>query len=458
MGGEWCRHSLEYSEKQTMKGKRMISSVKSGKRLLILSLAMAFAMVSCVFEYPEAYDVDEGKKAYISFSIVTRGSGKTRAGQEVPGAPAENYIDPSKIKCLLFDGSELFLQDMTTVSRITAMSGDFSLYEITAAVDDEYFRNNIQGMIDFHILVIANYSYWGIEDPGKSLVPGESSVKDCFERLGKMTVTPNPYALLNADQSWTNQRFPMAGIQSFHIPGGALATTSESAPLNISGAGGKDIGMLRALAKIEVIDKINIADGAVFDENVDNTGENACLRIDKLDVKGIMSVGGIVPDYPAWSVDGVCETRQVDKPSIPANATYKIPPTLSEDGVITPDEGKYDQDHAISFSFDSHATDMREDKCPVYSAYVFEYDKTGIDPTRQTYVEITTKGGMGYESMFLPLRVAEYRDGHASSADNLDWLLRNHVYRFEIHGIGQEINVKWTVCDMDTAESEITFE
>lgn len=49
----------------------------------------------------------------------------------------------------------------------------------------------------------------------------------------------------------------------------------------------------------------------------------------------------------------------------------------------------------------------------------------------------------------LPMRLATYKDGVAET--ELPYMLRNHIYRFEITKIhlGSELTVNWTVCDMD---------
>lgn len=54
-----------------------------------------------------------------------------------------------------------------------------------------------------------------------------------------------------------------------------------------------------------------------------------------------------------------------------------------------------------------------------------------------------------------PVKLAEYEDGHAK--EYLDALMRNHIYRFEITSIQREITVNWTVCPMDKASADITF-
>ena len=54
--------------------------------------------------------------------------------------------------------------------------------------------------------------------------------------------------------------------------------------------------------------------------------------------------------------------------------------------------------------------------------------------------------------MVYRMRLAEYNDGTATT--DLDMLLRNHIYRFEITGITPEskeekLIIDWTLCDMD---------
>lgn len=146
----------------------------------------------------------------------------------------------------------------------------------------------------------------------------------------------------------------------------------------------------------------------------------------------------------------------MNTPSIPTDAAYLKPQPLAVDGSIG--NSVSDPGSSIIFAPDRQATLLREDKCPVFSAYVFEYGKYSVnDPSRQPYMTVTTRGDNDNYRVTLPLRLAKYEDGEATADDNLDAILRNHIYTYEISGISQDVKVDWTVCDMDKLSTSITF-
>ena len=78
----------------------------------------------------------------------------------------------------------------------------------------------------------------------------------------------------------------------------------------------KDIDMLRALAKIEVIDKIDLPDG--YDPTIDR------IEIEKVELVGLYNTGRLLPDWPDYV------TEQVTTPTLPAANQYLEPLAYSE--------------------------------------------------------------------------------------------------------------------------------
>ena len=118
---------------------------------------------------------------------------------------------------------------------------------------------------------------------------------------------------------------------------------------------------------------------------------------------------------------------------------------------------------------DKFASSLRQDKCPVFSCYVYEYSKTssqliGLPATQQPYFIVTTRGysidgQVVSQSRVVPVRMADYNasNGSPTSENNLAGLMRNHIYRFEISGSFQNIQIVWTVCEMDNPQIDIEF-
>lgn len=447
---------------------RMIRHIRIALLLAAVAAGM-HCMQSCISDADSCPVNEETRKGgiHLRFTIMTRNEGKTKAadieGEQV-GAGYENFLDVKDIKYLIFDKDRKFITDITAKTETVAENASYTVYNVVANIDEPYFYDNLNGIVDFYILCLANHSGWGIKLP--TLGRGDG-IDELFTDGLVMTELPETYKLQNAakTENVNKQYFPMSGLQHFRVPGSMLMTSSEGAPYDLSFATGKDLNLLRALAKIEIIDKINIVEGGVFDEDYDEDviNGNGRFRIDKVEINGYMTQGSLLPAFSQWNV---FETQQVTAPTIPNSAEYVLPPVLNADNSFGSSLNLFN--YRIDFEKDEYAKTLRADKCPVFSGYVYEYLRTsnqmaGIPITQQPYFRVTTRGYTASsgqvvaESMVFPVRMANYTNGVATSANNLPQLLRNHIYRFEISGIGQDITVKWTVCDMDNASADIEF-
>lgn len=432
-----------------------------------LTFILMIVMNSCVTENAECPLPEETDKdgIHLRFTIMTKSDARTRAADlsgDEEGTASENYLNVNDVKYLLFDKDKNYLLELPADTKTIAANSSFTVYNVEANITDEYFLDNLNGIIDFYILVLANSSGWNVNMPDLSR---GSSMTTLFDNGYVMSELPETGKLLNAASTDENSKqfFPMSGLQRYTVPGSMLMTSAEGAPYDLSLATGKDVNLLRSLAKIEIIDKINITEGGVFDDNIDNVGEKGMLRIDKVELDGYINQGALLPLITQWDCNSVFETQQVRATSIPTSAEYLVPPILNSDGSFG--ESTADN-YSVSFQQDPGATAMREDKCPVFSCYVYEYSRLSdqllnIPQTQQPYFRVTTRGytdengEVRGESMIFPVRMAAYNNGVAG--ENLGEMMRNHIYRFEIVGIGQNISVNWTVCEMDKASSNIEF-
>ncbi|MDE6340040.1 MAG: hypothetical protein K2K97_09690, partial [Muribaculaceae bacterium] len=356
---------------------------------------------------------------------------------EEEGSGTENYIalTSGTLKYLIFDRYQRFLCDVTAQAKTTVVNDVFTLYEVTAKLTDTYFIENTNNMLDFYILVLANVGTtsrnWRVTVP--EMVPGVTTMESLFNDGLTMLGDANSGGLLETStlmQPVTNataSRMPMAGLQHFSFHGSMLLTASENIPYDISLATGKNINMLRALAKIEIIDKINVGEGKVFDETEDDNG----LRLNQPFLCGYMSEGSLLPSFSQWRDKNQVsypETQQVDNPTVPSTASYDLPPSISTDNLE--DINWTTASYARNFFKDQVATQAREDKCPVYSLYLYEYALLPIAQVpidQQPYFVISTKGDDQNESLTFAVKMANYEDGTATTS--LEQLLRNHIYR-----------------------------
>lgn len=441
---------------------RILKYIVTAILLTMTALTVSF-LQSCINDKMECpSEVEENEDGFhLRFTIMTKTDGRTRAADidgDQEGAGYENFLDVNDIKYLIFDKNQKYITDITAKTKTVAANGNYTVYNVEATVNDPYFYNNITGNVDFYLLALANHKKWNITFP--TLNRGDDLEKLFTDGL-VMKAIHQPSELQAGDIS--DVHFPMSGLQYFSVPGSMLLTSGKEAPFDISLATGKDLNMLRALVKIEIIDKINIADDGVFNDATDNQGENGYLRIDKVEINGFMTEGSLLPAFAQWNKNAVLETQQVDAPTIPSSALYKSPPILDEDNKFGPFEGF--SGYIIDFVEDDYARSLRKDKCPVFSGYVYEYLKTAdqmqkVPATQQPYFRVTTRGYTDENvapSLVLPVRMAKYTNGTAASADNFPQLLRNHIYRFEISGIGSGLTVNWTVCGMDTPEDPIVI-
>lgn len=427
---------------------------------LVLALLLP-GLSACVADDSPCPDDSPRNPFLIKFQIMSAADSGTRAADldgELEGAGYENYLNVDDIRYLIFDSDRKFVADISTKATTVNSNPEFTLYDVVAEVDAPYFKEHINTTLDFYILALANYSGWGITIP--TLAEGDD-MEALFTNGLVATVIPDSGKLRLAVQAEADkQYFPMAGLQRFTFAGNMLETSWEELPYDISAGTGKTLNLLRALAKIEVIDKINVADGAEFDAEAERP-----IKIGSATLNGFVSRGRLLPAMAQWDRNATFETQQVAAPSIPGQTTaefYSLPPSLNADNSIAPADGL--TGYTMALTYDAAATAKREDKCPVYSCYVFEYSKTGIAATQQTYLTVDipeyidpNTGTTIVEAATYPLRIAQYTNGYATSANNLDVLMRNHIYRFEITGISTTLRVRWTVCQMDKASAEIEY-
>lgn len=478
VGGEFLRRRRKYNPQTavscaliTMKQILRFTSLFNCMLILLISAAV---VVSCSEQndYPPVPDVPDGDNVYLRFTIVTRRTDRIARAADIngdkDGSEAENYIDVNDIHYLIFDTDKKFLCDVTPDAVTVAEVGtQYAIYNVTAKVSSNALNivDNTSNL-NFYILALANIEGWGIDLPFTTL---QTTISDYFSNNGHLTtaagIVPQTDALFNAlgdDDKTAVQRFPMAGIKMFTVTKGNLEQSAADNPWDLSGAGTDNcINMLRALAKVEVIDKINIKDDETFDDATHNTGNNSVYRISKIDYHGYVNQGTLLPGYGEWFNIDAEETQQVDNPTAPFNGQYVRPVAINADGsYVSGDAG--DIGSVLAMCYDAAATAERDDKCPVYSAYLFEYSSDWIGGAQSPYMGVTLRGGTqtlpdGNHTVVAPatylLQLAEYDKTSGKPSAPIKNLLRNHIYRFEIVGVNPtkpaDLTVNYTICPWD---------
>lgn len=399
-----------------------------------------------------------GDTVKLRFTIVTRtpmnSSRQSSRAADISGdkigTPAENYLNLAArdISFLLFDRNQKLLRNFTPDVDITPVDdSNYVTYTVRATISEPYFANVADADTEFYIMVVANGRPYGLS--AFALAPGHTSISDVAGQLASFTmptvsIDPENYGRFGwqPDQPGIadGEYIPMAGLQHFTIAKGAFAAGPENFIDLSPGDGSKDINMLRALAKIEVVDRIDIPNGGDFADAPDDR-----ISIEKVELLGYCATGTILPSFDQWNRNDVLETQQVVAPTMASPLAYRNP---AADFNSTIDGTK------IEFHNDPDAQSERtDDHCPVFSVYTTEYSLAAIGTANPVYARVTVE--VNGESRLYLLRLASYTNGQPG--DNITTLLRNHIYRYEISDISIEgtLTANWVVCPM--SEVNITI-
>lgn len=427
----------------------MLNIIKRFSTVAIAASLLIPSLTGCIGENsvcPGDIDAGDSKGGVnIKFAIASNHGSRSRAADldgTQQGTPPEDYIDVSDMQFMLFDSEQRFLRFLNPI-----VSEQTDGYIATASFEEPTFTAATAGDIQFYILALANGKSMGSTWVGAER--GSTTIADVCASAQNSTLTASPVAwqLLGEGSPAARQRFPMAGLQNFTVAVSALKASTEAAPVDLSaGSAGRVLNMLRALAKIEVIDKVNYV--GTYDESL----AGLPIRLDKVEINGYFTRGNQIPLYSQWSRNVTLpETQQVVSPSIPRSCSYVNPPFFDPNRV----DGAFDGT-ILDFEYDSRATAARSDKAPVFSAYVYEFcnPSEGIVITQPPYIRITTKGdGSSGSSRILSFRLGKYTAG-VSDGDYLPEILRNHIYRYEVQGINEfSAEITLNVADWESEET-----
>lgn len=439
---------------------------------------------------PSDYGDEKDDSFQIRFQMCTRTIDSSRASEANPdlagneeGSGAENIINLKDIRYYIFSNDGKFLIDLTPdidEQRSFAITKDYSLYEVVATIDDsqtDYFKKNKAGTIDFYLMAIANYSSKsGYYDVDLQYLSNSDNLKDLtLDNMFSVSATPvinslpDTEKLMNAaaDTGAENKNyFPMSGLQRFVVSGSWFETQIGDMPIDLTFLTGKSLNMLRAVAKLEIIDKINIKPDATYDDKKD-AGD---IRIQDASIDGVMKTARLIPSINQWKRNSTFETQQVENASVTGSGDYLLPPPLGADGSVSATEAATGTPYSLKFVYDPVETEKRTDHCPVYSCYVWEYVyQEGIPQDKSPYLSVTVRNPASQdagsvvsgvtipESTTYHVRLMSDKTPSAENPASEQSILRNHIYRYEISGVAAGISINWTVCPMDEASTDITF-
>lgn len=431
------------------------------------AVALTLTLTGCVNEDSPCDIPADNDGMAIKFTLVTRNglggrmqaptSSPSRADDDCnadsPGTAAENYIDMADCELILFDGDKRLLRRIYPEKATSAADSYTAQVEIT----DAYFTDKVRNGEDvsFYIMAVANSS--SLSGQQLALTPGQSIT----DLAAQQRTFKQPTGIWTPG---TDKYIPMAGFRRFTVTAAALKASSYDVPVVISTEDaangvieGGSILMLRAMAKIEIVDKIDIIDKYIDDEDDEDSNRPS---ITGATLQGFFEKGAILPivgGNPSSSEGEILwnqnHSGQVIAPTIPSSSGYSKTGTNSS---------------SITFQLDDDAKDNRSDNCRVYSGYIVEYNAasrptsgTGGTPSGPT-VTVTIKSPNAEASSPKPfaIKLGTYNK-NGKFQEEIPFLLRNHIYRYEITGITQAatLNINYTVCPWSTYDVDIpTFE
>lgn len=422
---------------------------------IIVGFLSLLLTASCVNESepcPEDISKTETPADVSCRLTISTKAGGTRADHDnetdEPGIDPENYIDIDDLQLMLFSEGRNFIQYLIPEKIYKNSDGS---YDLDIRIQDYHFMTIVNSLKDtdiirFYILALANGCSLG--SPWLNAFPAGSPNPDgTFRVTGTplrdlmgaaqsttMTVTPVTSRLLGAGKEGIDfqpQYMPMSGIQTFEIRKAALKATTPEQPFDLD----RDLRLLRALAKIEVIDHIN------YIGQFNNTIASSPDRINRIELAGYVNKGNLLPSYTAWQGGtNLWSTDQLTSPWLPKNAIYNNPPAFNE---IYSNITGWNENMRLDFERDGSAADG----APIYSCYVYEYlnpaDGTNVTVSQPPYLCVT----LGDNRVFT-MRLAAYDDGEAT--EDLTELVRNHIYRYQINSVTDfKANLTLRVIDWD---------
>lgn len=376
--------------------------------LRLFALLAAFVAASCVNDNePDCPPIGQARQYVLNLRVVTSKAATrmTRAaGHDTEEAtPAEDYIDIAgqDFLVLVFDGYGRLIQRFEPSSTVIRQGQD-AAYELSGVLG-ETSANEIQ------VAVIANCNSMGAGDAYDQFVLGNTFLSEMYSDGKKWNFTlPNP------DGGWQpiikdKQTIPMYGCSDAKPLGAATQNADDKNRYDLNLG---EIKMLRAVAKIEIVDCL--PEGVEIKPNVTLSAYN--------------TQGRLIPDAtanPDWNVEGT----QVISPTLPDNVQT-----------------------ATGLRFFTESKTIGGKECKVYSAYVTE----AVLTTNRPHINLTVKDsdGQGTSSKDYKMAVDNYTDGQATQG--LAALLRNHIYRYEIKSASSNsLTVNYTICPMGSGTADI---
>ena len=414
--------------------------------LLLTVILLAGAMTSCINDSDNCPSIEE-ESDYVTLSFQLNSSEGTRSRaenghgeseSEWPGF--EDIIEDDDFAFFIFTkdsgGKWPMIMNMTSLKDATdkahmTVSGVSGVWIVTAAIPkaelEDITGHEIKaGMgqsVPLRVAVIANAG--GAATSATAKVDYSAYVADDFDGFivkanalkFAMTKVHNGSSGDSSVDGIYKGAIPMYGMKEFSVSGDMLYYASEADPAWLG-----EVDMLRALAKLRVID------------NIENKNPATHLpRIDEVNIESRTIEAYVLPP-DAEDFSGVQQDKPRPVPASGADTFYSLKLGFLNENAYRTDSTR--------IGYLPEQLNI-EDQCPIVKITVtFETDASGT-PTRQQTYDVPLAG----------------YNGENFTANLGSNILRNHIYTLSIDAVslGAEPDIHAEVMDWEPSEFELDY-
>lgn len=433
-------------------GRSLLRRCFPGTLLALLPLASG-----CIAESGDCPDDISDQDITVSLVIEGGLPSQTRADgfTEEQGSLAESYINIDDLYVLAFEiGEGKDVADGNSVLKDII----WSPVEAQRLPESVISSNGTQVLLrtflssldydtstPFSIVTIANTENWlAGSDTGFSLTTKKEADADRNKTVTKLSDLQKVLSYTKAigesapgvsNPSWAPDNATSSGIPLFGIKRTTLAGYDNKFHNSANPYPLGTIWMLRTLAKVEISVDPKVTDLKIQSAYIITGGWNTNLQF--IPFRG--NAGNVnLGRMEGYDTSG--NTGQVS-----------LEPDFSSGFYPAPSSG--------ALAMLQTTRTVNGEQTPVFVAYLPEYQlaPSATGEVRNNIIRVRFKN---VTSEF-PLAIAPHTNGLPTEAAEVHWqyLLRNYLYRFQISGIqvDEQLTLKWTVCPMDIANSDIEF-
>lgn len=378
-------------------------------------LGLALAPAGC--SKSDAPAPDEGREVTLSFRIATQ-LPPTRAEivATEEGLADENWVNIPDARFLLFTRGGVLLQELRPT--LDEQAADYATYTVKATIREPYFDYAVDnGSVRFRIMVLANWPAAALNAIAGCTT--ESEIEAKAAETSAMWTMPDENWMPKADDSG----IPMYGLKEFTVTTDALRQSDENSPAGLT----DEINLLRALAKLEVIDNIQTKNGAGYPR-----------------IQSVTLLGGGYYTLARLIPDGFRDSEQVTAPTLPA-----APVLATADRALAERNYTTEQTPGGAYTFKGWTTYLPEMQFNTNNALRVVVEN---DPD---YVGKTGTNGATIPATYTATILMPDADGMWDGC-----FLRNHIYRLEVVSAGTDMKMQYTytICPWIERSTDITFD